>query len=173
MPVAVFALLVLGCGTSLTDGEWLWCQDDSNRVASAARALGLARDPGWWSRCTATGDTSLGTGDVYNQLLAGAHDYYACAAADSEYIAACRVVARANGGPAVSGAVLSTAEISFCEKDPYWTATRTQSLSMGQRWFESTTGTPSWVMRGVAVENLRADSDYVRACKSAFKQRSD
>jgi hypothetical protein len=110
---------------------------------------------------------------VYNDLMAGAHDYYACAAADPEYIAACRAVAGANGGPAAVGAVLTTAEISFCEKDPFWTKTRTQSMAMGQHWQQSATGTPSWVMRGVAVENLRGDSDYVRACETASKSRSE
>ena len=172
MPVAVFALLVLGCATSLTDGELLWCRDNSNKVGHAAGDLGLAKDPGWWSRCKAAGETDPATGDVYNQLLAGAHNYYACAAADSDYIAACRAVARANGGPAVSGAVLSSAEVAFCENGPHWAETRTESLSMGQHWDQSTTGTPSWVMRGLAVESLPGDGDYVRACETAYKSRS-
>jgi len=173
LPVAVFALLVLGCATALTDAELAWCQDNPNKVEHAARGLGLARDPGWWSRCKAAGETDPAAGDVYNQLLAGAHYYYACAAADPDYIAACRAVARVNGGPAASGAVLSSAEITFCEKDPHWTETRTASWSMGQHWDQSTSGTPNWVARGVAVESLRGDGDYVRSCATAFKSRTE
>jgi hypothetical protein len=168
---AVIALLVLACGASLTDAEWVWCSGNTNKVTGAARNLGIATNPGWWSRCQEAEDSGPVTGDAVTQVMIGSRDYYTCVSADAEFIAACRAVELADGGPAVSGAVLGAAEIRFCEKAPQWTETRAQSVSLGQHWFPSTTGTPSWVMRNVAVENLRSDSDFARACQAAFKAR--
>jgi hypothetical protein len=167
--VALFGFLVFGCGASLTDAEALWCQDNSNKVVGAARVLGIAKDPGWVSRCNSTAEAAPSTGDVHTQLMSGAQSYYQCAGSDSEYIAACRAVAKADGGPPVKSVVLSAAEIAFCENEANWSATRARSLSMGQQWEQSKIGTPTWVMRGVAANDLRGDGDYVRACKTAFQ----
>lgn len=153
-------MLVIGCSASLSDGAWVWRKANEVRVDDSAKALNLTKDPTYWARCEAAGDTGQGTWDV--KL------YRACQNKDADFIKACRALAQSAGGPAAAGDGLSDAEMAWCDGDPMWARVNQQAYSMGLV-VQSANGMPLWELRGVSGDALRSEGDYARACNAAFE----
>ena len=118
----ILAILVVGCGASLSDGAWVWCQANERSVDHTAAVLNMLVRPTYSAHCEAAAHPSSGPFDKKS--------LDACQDADADFIKACRAAAKDAGGPGSGGEDLSGAEAEWCNDEGVKVAAKASSMGL-------------------------------------------